>query len=204
MKKLEKQYLDKNLRYHIEREILSTMKKEDLQIIMKDKSDEEKYYKERLKKYMKKLMTSPRYLSWDELERLFNEWIIYIKAWWKEYEEFKELNKQFKYLFDLKFTDKNSKTYSNISYKEVIEKVKALNIKEVVTKYTNSKINHNDSLKCPLHKDNRASFQIYWKTNSFYCYWCHIWWTPIEFTAKLFNLTNKEAINKLKDNFLYL
>ena len=178
-------------RYEVERKMLSILSNEDLKTMISDKSKEEKFHKGNLVQYMTKLINSEVYYSFDELQKIFFEFIIYIKAWWTKLEDTRRLIKDLEYLYDLKYTNKKVFNKDNLS-KEVIDKVK------------NSFIRGNKSLKCPLHDDNRASFQIYNKTNSFYCYWCKVWWTPIEFTAKLFNLTNKEAINKLKTNFLFI
>ena len=202
-KKIEEEYLQKNSRYKIERELLSTMSKEDLKTMINDKSKEEWFHKGNLVQYMTKLINSESYSSFDELEKIFFEWLVYIKAWWKQLEDTRKIIKDLQYLYDLKYTNKKVFTKGNLS-KEIIDKVKNLDIENVIVKFTNSTIRSNKSLKCPLHDDNRASFQIYTKTNSFYCYWCNVWWSPIEFTAKLFNLTNKEAINKLKTNFLFI
>jgi len=203
MKKIEEEYLKKNNRYNIERELLSIMWKDNLKSFISDKKSEEIYHKYNLVKYMKKLINKSWYKSFNELDKTYFEWVIYIKAWWKELEETRDSLKIFQYLYDLKFT-KSIKANKKAITKEIIEKVKQLDIENIVIKYTNSKINHQKALKCPLHNDSRASFQIYPHTNSFYCYGCSVWWTPIEFTAKLFNLTNKEAIAKLKTDFLYL
>lgn len=204
MKKLEEEYLKKNNRYNLERELLSTMWKEELKTFIFDKKSEEIYHKDNLVKYMKKLVNKPWYKSFDELQKAYFEWIVYIKAWWKELEETRDILKNFQYLYDLKFTNKNIFNNIKVITKDIIEKVKQINIENVLVKYTDLKINYQKACKCPLHNDNRASFQIYPHTNSFYCYWCSVWWTPIEFTAKLFNLTNKEAINKLKTDFFYI
>jgi len=203
MKKLEEEYLRKNNRYDIERKLISCMWEKDFKEFINDKKLEEKFYKERLIKYMQKLLKNPNYKNFDDLQKIYFEWVIYIKAGWKELEETRDVLKNLQYLYDLKFTSKNNDSNLKILTRENIEKVKNIDIEQVVIKYTNSKINHNKALKCPLHKDNRASFQIYKNTNSFYCYGCSIWWTPIEFVANLFKLNNKEAIEKLKTDFLY-
>jgi len=201
MKKLEEEYLNNNKRYQIETDLLSTMWKNDLKTFITDKKSEERYYKNNLVKYMKKLINKPWYKSFNDLQKAYFEWVVYIKAWWKELEETRYVLENFQYLYNLKFTNKNS---NKANFKEIIDKVKQIDIEHIIVKYTNSKINHRKALKCPLHSDNRASFQIYSHTNSFYCYGCCVWWTSIEFTAKLFNLTNNEAIAKLKTDFLYL
>ena len=203
MKKLEEEYLKKTNRYQTERELLSAMLKDELQAFIIDKKKEEKYHKNNLVKYMKKLANKPWYKSFNELQKVYFEGVIYIKSWWRELEETRDVLKNFQYLYNLKFTKKNNIS-KNVITKELVEKVKQIDIEYIITKYTDSKINTQKALKCPLHNDSRASFQIYPRTNSFYCYWCSVWWTPIEFTAKLFNLTNKEAIAKLKTDFLFI
>ena len=203
MKKIKEEYLKKNNRYQIERELLSIMWKNDLQAFISDKKLEEKYHKNNLVKYMKKLINKTWYKSFNELQKAYFEGVVYIKCWWRELEETRDVLKNFKYLYNLKFTNKKSIVNNTIT-KELVEKVKQIDIEYIITKYTNSKINNQKALKCPLHNDSRASFQIYPHTNSFYCYGCSVWWTPIEFTAKLFDLTNKEAIAKLKTDFLFI
>lgn len=204
MKKFEDEYLRKNNRYDLERAILSNMKKDDLKTLISDKLLEEKYYKDNLVKYMKKLAQSSLYSSANELQKIFFEWLIYIKAWWMELEKTRNSIKDFKYLYSLKFTAQQVSKNKNYITKDDIDNIKNLDMEYIIIKYTNSKVNRKKALRCPLHNDNRASFQIYPQTHSFYCYGCNVWWTPIEFVAKLFNLTNKEAITKLKTDFLYI
>lgn len=203
MKDMEAQYLKKNSRYNIERELLSTIKKEELQSIINDKSKEEKYHKDNLVRYMKKLASLSWYASLDDLEKQFFEWMIYVKAWGKELENSHKIIKDLKYLYNLKFTTKNVSKDKNYISRELIDQVKWLDISNVIFKYSWLEWNRNNMIKCPLHSDNKSSFKIYSETNSFNCFWCDWWWTTIEFTAKLFGLTNKEAIQKLKQDFIY-
>jgi hypothetical protein len=59
MKKLEEEYLKKTNRYDIERQMLFNIQKNDLKELISDKLKEEKFYKDLLVKYMKKLINKP-------------------------------------------------------------------------------------------------------------------------------------------------
>jgi uncharacterized protein with NAD-binding domain and iron-sulfur cluster len=107
MKKLEEEYLKKINRYQTERELLSVIWKEELQFFISNKKKEEIYHKNNLVKYMKKLVNKPWYKSFNELQKVYFEGVVYIKSWWRELEETRDILKNFQYLYNLKFTKKN-------------------------------------------------------------------------------------------------
>jgi hypothetical protein len=47
---------------------------------------------------------------------------------------------------------------------------------------------------CPIHKEKTASFCIYHKTNTFYCFGCHAGGDSIRFVQLLHNLSFKDAL----------
>ena len=54
---------------------------------------------------------------------------------------------------------------------------------------------------CPFHPEKRPSFYIYSETNSFYCYGCQKGGNVINFVEDFYNLSFKEAVEFLLNNF---
>ena len=54
---------------------------------------------------------------------------------------------------------------------------------------------------CPFHSEKTPSFYVYPDTQSFYCFGCGADGDVIDFTARLYNLTPKEAAEKLAQDF---
>lgn len=201
----EKEYLFKNDRYHLERKILSDLWKEDLKTIINDKSKEEQYIKNWLLNQMKQVMSHSLYNSLDELSKDFTDNYVYVMNWWKDLENTRSLIQRLNHLYKLKFTTtkNNIHTSKNTLTKEIIDDVKRINIELVISKYLWKKLQRNWYIKCPFHDDKWPSLKVFLDTNSFYCFWCRAWWTPIEFTNRLLNLSNREAIDKLQTDFIY-
>jgi len=57
------------------------------------------------------------------------------------------------------------------------------------------------SMSCPFHPDKRPSLIIYPHTNSFYCFGCGEGGDIISFASKYFNITTKDAIQKIAQDF---
>lgn len=57
------------------------------------------------------------------------------------------------------------------------------------------------NIKCCLHwhNDNTASLHIYENTNKYKCFWCHKQWSTIDFIKDYYNISVKEAIQKLSN-----
>jgi len=56
------------------------------------------------------------------------------------------------------------------------------------------------NIKCPFasHNDKTASFAIFERTNAFLCFWCHKWWSSIDFLMHYYNVSLSNAIQLLK------
>lgn len=52
---------------------------------------------------------------------------------------------------------------------------------------------------CPLHKEKTASFHIYRKNNSFYCFGCQTGGDSIRFIEKMYNLKFQDAVRYLNE-----
>ena len=77
-----------------------------------------------------------------------------------------------------------------------------LNIRQVVDYYCpHLKFNRNLRCPCPIHGGEKPNFQIYPKTGSYYCFTCQSGGDLINFTAALFGLSYKEAMEKLNLDF---
>lgn len=77
------------------------------------------------------------------------------------------------------------------------EILNVLTMEDVLNKYG---IKHRASMfHCPFHKDENASAKMY--RNSFYCFSCNRTGDLIQFVQYLFNLTFKEAMQKINQDF---
>lgn len=72
-----------------------------------------------------------------------------------------------------------------------------LNMKDILYKY-NVKFNHNQFC-CPFHNDKTPSAKAYEKT--FYCFGCNKTGDIIQFVEYLYNLSFKEAMQKINEDF---
>ena len=77
-------------------------------------------------------------------------------------------------------------------YKTIIERAKQHKIKD----YLNT---DKDQICCPLpnHNDKTASFKIYEKTNSFYCFGCNTGGDVIKLVQEINGFSFKEAVKEL-------
>ena len=77
------------------------------------------------------------------------------------------------------------------------EILRIITMKDILDKYG---INSNKYMfHCPFHKDNNASAKFY--KNSFYCFSCNKGGDLIQFVQCLFNLSFKEAMQKINEDF---
>lgn len=82
-----------------------------------------------------------------------------------------------------------------VDMKEQIKSV--ITMEDVINKYG---IKHNGTMfHCPLHKDKNASAKFY--DNSFYCFSCNKTGDLIQFVQLLYNLSFKEAMQKINVDF---
>lgn len=72
-----------------------------------------------------------------------------------------------------------------------------INMKDILYKY-GIKTNK-DMFHCCFHKDKNASAKAY--TNTFYCFSCHRTGDVIQFIQYLYNLSFKEAMQKINEDF---
>ena len=90
----------------------------------------------------------------------------------------------------------------NIQYNdEIIEKLKnSLDIKEVIEKYERQAFKNNKII-CPFHKEKTGSFTIDKKEQLWKCFGCNTAGDIIRFVELYFNLSFKEAVEKLARDF---
>lgn len=83
-----------------------------------------------------------------------------------------------------------------------IERLKEIPIVEVIESIAWISIgNWRRNIKCCLygHNDKTASLHIYENNNKFKCFWCHKQWSTIDFVKDYYNISVKEAIEKLNN-----
>ena len=199
MDEMEKQYLKHQGKYLIEREILSWMNKHELQNLIHNKEKESQELTQTLKKLLKELMKKPYYEFLPEISKFFLERTIFEFHWWSEIMQMNSTIKNWKYLLQLKYENKRN---PSVLSREKILKVKQIPIERLVERFTWIKTWQRWNIRCPFHDDSTGSLKIYQQTNSFYCFGCQKWGTPIEFTAGYLNISNKEAIKELS-KFIY-
>ena len=59
-------------------------------------------------------------------------------------------------------------------------------------------VNRSGMTKCPFHEDHNPSMKV---DDRFYCFGCHATGDVIDFTAKLFGISIKDAAKKLAEDF---
>ena len=76
-----------------------------------------------------------------------------------------------------------------------------ISIKEVFHRYIGGDINKRGFCKCPFHNEKTASFMLYEKNKSFYCFGCGAGGNVINLVAKVFNITYYEAMKRLDEDY---
>lgn len=192
LEKIEIEYMKKNTRWKLERELLDSFQKKDL------KSFIDVAYKEYMKislpyKYIldtKKFREG--YEKLWEIGKYLQQQYSYHFEWGKEL----EMHKNF--LDKLKANYKE-KYISQWRYQREKFDVASLSIEEVISKYISLPKNLRRNIRCPLHSDKTASFRVYPDTQSFYCFWCHKGWNAVNFVSEIENISLKEAFKKLSN-----
>ena len=84
----------------------------------------------------------------------------------------------------------------------IFEEIKSkLDIVEVMEFY-GVELNRNNKACCPFHTEKTASFQVYPKTQSFYCFGCGVGGDTIAFVQKFLNLPSPiKAAERLNSDF---
>lgn len=79
--------------------------------------------------------------------------------------------------------------------------IEALNIQEVVQRYTSVERFRHNRCPCPIHNGKDNNFTIYPKTKSFYCFTCGKGGDLIKFVAVYFSMSYSEAMAKLDTDY---
>lgn len=186
---LKKEYLNKYSSYSIEKAILETFSKKDFIDFIK----ELEFYINRKDYIYNKNLTikidSYKKFNLTEMDKYFIETYNYIFNWWEELNNLKEVLSKIKFYYKLNFWNLNK-------YSKEID-IKNIPIETIIWMYIKLPNNLNKNFKCPLHNDKTASFRIYKKSQSFYCFWCQKWWNVINFISDIENITTKEAYKKI-------
>ena len=89
--------------------------------------------------------------------------------------------------------------YERKNVMSIYEKIKnAVSVKEAAERYGLSVTRHGMA-RCPFHEDHSPSLKL--NEDYFYCFGCHASGDVIDFTAKLFELCNSCAAEKLAADF---
>ena len=92
----------------------------------------------------------------------------------------------------------------NIAYADeqhrIMESVK-IDIKEVFNRYIGGEIQRNGFCKCPFHSEKTASFMLFQKNKSFYCFGCGVGGNVINLVARALNIGYLEAMKRLDEDY---
>lgn len=189
----EKEYLEINSAYHIEKQLLQSFKKEDIKEFILPLYTEYKEINQKISEELEK--SKKEYGELDEVSEYFIEQMTLWRCWGERKEELEHILYKF-----------NSCLYSKeprSKKQHIREKIDIgmIPIEAIISKYTTLPKNKNQNIKCPFpdHTDNTASFKIYNKTNSFYCFWCCRGWNVINFISYMEWISTKEAYRRLED-----
>lgn len=84
---------------------------------------------------------------------------------------------------------------------DIFEEVKSrLDIADVAEHY-GIELNKQNKCCCPFHTEKTASFQVYPKSQSFYCFGCGVGGDVISLTEKLLKLSPIKAAERLNSDF---
>lgn len=83
------------------------------------------------------------------------------------------------------------------------EQIKSrVTIADVIRKYSPSSEIKKDVIRCPFHSERTASFRIYQRNNSFYCFGCGIGGDQINFVAKILDISYYDALKRVDEDFM--
>lgn len=83
------------------------------------------------------------------------------------------------------------------------EEIKSrVTIADVIRKYSPSSEIKKDVIRCPFHSERTASFRIYQRNNSFYCFGCGIGGDQINFVAKILGISYYDALKRVDEDFM--
>jgi len=185
VKEIEKEYLEKNSIYNIENSLLSTLSNSELKEFSIELYDEYIQLEEKLEAKIIKEIKS--YSNTSEMDKYFIiEFYRILTSDWQRLEYLESILKKF---YNRILRNNFKETWAKNKYVDI----NSISIVEVIGKYINIPNNLNRNIRCPLHNDKTASFRIYTKTNSFYCFWCKKGGNAINFIAEINNLSIKDA-----------
>ena len=80
--------------------------------------------------------------------------------------------------------------------------ISALDINDVVTRYTGLEQNRHNRYPCPLHSGDNKNFTVYPRTKSFCCFVCGAGGDLIKFVSLYLGLSYSEAMKKLDNDYM--
>ena len=84
---------------------------------------------------------------------------------------------------------------------DCVESIKSsVSMRDVAARY-GLPINRMSKTKCPFHNDSKPSMHIYGGKRGWYCFVCNEGGDVIDFVQRYFNLTFKDALIKLNNDF---
>lgn len=188
IKNSEMEYLRKKSRFQIERDLIQSFSKQELADFIEPLYTRYNALWKSLQKRYDDITSQCPYL-WELALFTIERLIFHIGEQWEEYQYIKKTLETVD--FHLRKEDIQEKYWER--FKEI--DIHTIPIEDVIWRYTQLPKNLNRNMRCPFsgHNDKTASFRIYTKTNSWYCYWEWIWGNAINFISHMENCSTKEA-----------
>lgn len=83
----------------------------------------------------------------------------------------------------------------------IAERIKLTLTMDEVARHYGFEPNRAGFIPCPFHHEKTASLKIYPESRGWYCFGCGSGGTIIDFVARLFNITARQAIVRLNNDF---
>lgn len=194
LKEIEKEYLEKNSIYFIQRELIDSMNLDSLKDFILPLYKDYKNINTAIEKCID--VEKKKYSELTDLDIYYLEEVIKLKKWWNRYKELKNIlstlnTHLFSKLSKYKWYKTNNKDID----------INSIPIVDVIWLYTKLPSNIRRNIHCPIHQDKTASFKIYINTNSFYCFWCKRGWNAINLISNMESVTTKDAFKKFIEYF---
>ncbi len=84
---------------------------------------------------------------------------------------------------------------------DLFSEIKSRVSMENAARYYGFEVARGGKIRCPFHDDRHPSLQIYKDGRGWWCYVCDMGGSVIDFVAKLYSLSPKEAAQKLNEDF---
>lgn len=86
-------------------------------------------------------------------------------------------------------------------YGDIFSRVKEAVTMSDVAAWYGFEVNRSGNMLCPFHNDSRPSLHVYPSSRGWWCFVCNEGGSVIDFVAKLFHITPRQAVIRLDNDF---